>query len=58
MEESAIEEIGEGMLPYERDLFLFLNRHHSEFWDNFMMLYSGKLFMGSALSGFSWFSFL
>lgn len=43
MEESAIEEIGEGMLPYERDLFLFLNRHHSEFWDNFMMLYSGKL---------------
>ncbi len=33
----------EKILPYERDLFLWLNDHHTQYWDNFMYLYSGKL---------------
>lgn len=33
----------EKILPYERDLFLWLNEHHTSYWDNFMSLYSGKL---------------
>ena len=33
----------EKMLPYERDAFLWLNQHHSDFWDVFMMTYSGKI---------------
>ena len=32
----------EKILPYERDLFLWLNDHHTQYWDNFMYLYSGK----------------
>ncbi|WP_071147004.1 phosphatase PAP2 family protein [Bacteroides ihuae] len=32
----------ERLLPIERSSFLFLNNHHTEFWDYFMMLYSGK----------------
>lgn len=32
----------EKILPYERDMFLWLNEHHTEYWDNFMFLYSGK----------------
>lgn len=32
----------EKILPFERDLFLWLNGHHTEYWDNFMYLYSGK----------------
>ncbi|MDR1810944.1 MAG: phosphatase PAP2 family protein [Prevotella sp.] len=32
----------EDTLPYERDLFLWLNGHHSDFWDVFMMTYSGQ----------------
>ncbi|NDW17335.1 phosphatase PAP2 family protein [Dysgonomonas sp. 216] len=35
--------IVEETLPYERDLFLWLNNHHNDFWDSFMMIYSGKL---------------
>lgn len=33
----------EKILPYERDLFLWLNDHHTEYWDTFMWIYSGKL---------------
>lgn len=33
----------EKILPYERDLFLWLNEHHTSYWDNFMSLYSGKV---------------
>lgn len=33
----------EKILPYERDLFLWLNDHHTAYWDTFMSLYSGKL---------------
>ncbi|WP_321479328.1 phosphatase PAP2 family protein [uncultured Bacteroides sp.] len=33
----------ERMLPYERTSFIFLNKHHTAFWDHFMMLYSGKI---------------
>lgn len=35
--------IAEKTLPYENDLFLWLNNHHNEFWDTFMMIYSGKI---------------
>ena len=35
--------IAERTLPYERDAFLWMNNHHNEFWDSFMMIYSGKL---------------
>lgn len=37
------EEIVEKTLPYERDMFLWLNESHSDFWDVFMMTYSGKI---------------
>lgn len=33
----------EKILPYERNLFLWLNEHHTSYWDNFMSLYSGKV---------------
>lgn len=33
----------EKILPYERNLFLWLNEHHTDYWDMFMWLYSGKL---------------
>lgn len=33
----------EKILPYERDAFLWLNEHHTPFWDSFMWMYSGKL---------------
>jgi undecaprenyl-diphosphatase len=33
----------ERILPYERDLFLWLNDHHNSYWDVFMWIYSGKL---------------
>lgn len=33
----------EKILPYERNLFLWLNEHHTEYWDTFMWIYSGKL---------------
>ena len=33
----------EKILPYERSLFLWLNEHHTEYWDIFMWIYSGKL---------------
>lgn len=33
----------EKILPYERDLFLWLNEHHTDYWDVFMWIYSGKL---------------
>ncbi|MFT4223789.1 phosphatase PAP2 family protein [Dysgonomonas sp.] len=33
----------EKILPFERNLFLWLNDHHTQYWDNFMYLYSGKL---------------
>lgn len=39
----VVDSFVERMLPYERSSFLFLNNHHSDFWDHFMMLYSGKL---------------
>lgn len=32
----------EKILPYERDVFLWLNEHHTPFWDDFMSLYSSK----------------
>lgn len=32
----------EGILPYERDLFLSLNEAHTPFWDMFMWIYSSK----------------
>jgi undecaprenyl-diphosphatase len=34
--------MAEETLPYERDLFLWLNGQHSDFWDVFMMTYSGQ----------------
>jgi undecaprenyl-diphosphatase len=33
----------EKILPYERDLFLWLNGLHTSYWDVFMWIYSGKL---------------
>lgn len=33
----------EKILPYERNLFLWLNDHHTAYWDTFMWIYSGKL---------------
>ncbi|MDH6355555.1 undecaprenyl-diphosphatase [Dysgonomonas sp. PH5-45] len=33
----------EDLLPLERELFLWLNSAHNDFWDIFMTLYSGKL---------------
>lgn len=33
----------EKILPYERNLFLWLNEHHTTYWDTFMWIYSGKL---------------
>lgn len=34
----------EKILPYERELFLWLNDHHTPpYWDTFMWLYSGKV---------------
>ena len=32
----------EGLLPYERDFFLWLNNMHAGYWDVFMWIYSGK----------------
>ncbi|MDR1089592.1 MAG: phosphatase PAP2 family protein [Prevotella sp.] len=32
----------EKILPYERELFLWLNDRHTEYWDNYIYLYSGK----------------
>lgn len=32
----------EKILPYERELFLWLNEHHTAYWDSFMWLYSDK----------------
>lgn len=37
-----INNLPEHTLPYERNLFLWLNNHHNEFWDTFMTIYSGK----------------
>ena len=33
----------EKILPYERELFLWLNDHHTPYWDTFMWIYSGKI---------------
>lgn len=33
----------EKILPYEKELFLWLNDRHSEYWDGFMSMYSGKV---------------
>ncbi|MDU1890575.1 MAG: phosphatase PAP2 family protein [Dysgonomonas sp.] len=33
----------EKILPYERELFLWLNDPHTPYWDVFMFLYSGKV---------------
>lgn len=33
----------EKLLEYERSTFLWLNGHHSPFWDNFMLLYTGQV---------------
>lgn len=33
----------EKILPYERDLFLWLNDFHTEYWDTFMWMYSAKI---------------
>lgn len=33
----------ENILPYERDLFLWLNNSHNVFWDSFMWIYSNKM---------------
>lgn len=33
----------EKILPFEREAFLWLNSHHTPFWDSFMWIYSGKL---------------
>ncbi len=33
----------EKILPYERNLFLWLNDHHTTYWDTFMWIYSGKM---------------
>ena len=38
MEESSVE----ALLPYERNLFLWLNDMHASYWDVFMWIYSGK----------------
>ncbi len=37
-----LDDLPELALPYERDIFLWLNNHHSDFWDVFMAVYSGK----------------
>jgi len=33
----------EKLLEYERSVFLWLNGHHSPFWDSFMWLYTGQV---------------
>lgn len=33
----------EKVLDYERELFLTLNGHHTDFWDNVMFMFSGKM---------------
>jgi len=38
-----MEDIVERTLPYENDLFLWLNNHHTDFWDTFMSIYTGKV---------------
>jgi len=42
-EGTDFDDLPEVILPYERDSFLWLNEHHSDFWDVFMTVYSGKL---------------
>lgn len=43
----------EKILPYERNLFLWLNEHHTAYWDTFMWIYSGKLiWLPLAIAGF------
>lgn len=37
-----LDNLPELVLPYEREWFLWLNNHHSDFWDTFLMLYSGR----------------
>lgn len=37
------DDLPELILPYEREYFLWLNEHHTPFWDTFMTIYSGKL---------------
>lgn len=42
----------EKILPYERDLFLSLNKHHTEYWDTFMWIYSSKeVWLPMAIAG-------
>lgn len=36
------DDLPEYVLPHERDMFLWLNEHHTDFWDTFMTVYSGK----------------
>lgn len=36
-------QFAEGLLPLERDFFLWLNNGHTSYWDVFMYIYSGKL---------------
>ena len=42
-EATSLDDLPELSLPYERDLFLWLNNHHSDYWDVFMTLYSSKV---------------
>ncbi|SHG18604.1 phosphatase PAP2 family protein [Dysgonomonas macrotermitis] len=42
--DTEAERFVEGILPYERDAFLWLNEVvHNIFWDSFMWIYSGKI---------------
>lgn len=43
MTENKANELVESILPYEKDLFLWLNGSHDVFWDSFMWIYSNKL---------------
>ncbi|MDL2215076.1 phosphatase PAP2 family protein [Dysgonomonas sp. OttesenSCG-928-M03] len=42
MIQSDANELVENILPYEREVFLWLNNSHNIFWDSFMWIYSNK----------------
>ncbi len=40
---NVFHEFANSMIPYEENLFLWLNGHHNAFFDTFMSIYSGKV---------------
>lgn len=42
------------LIDLDTNIFLYLNGLHSQFWDSFMMLFSGKLIWGAMYAAFLW----